>query len=239
MILRWLHKHGFTVDKTTSQYVDGHDRPDVVEYRQAYLQRKLDYDRRIISHVPTQDEIEHFMTLPLNERPIIYVSQDEMTCWANDRKITEWRDEASKSKPCRQKSFGSSIMVSGWFDSISGGCANQGYDWGFTTTECDKDGWWTSDRMKADTQRVIKILESAYPWAQFLFLFDWSSNHSAKSAGVPCLDQMNKNEAGSQQIYLPQTVPTPSGNQTYEYHFCDPKNVRKLIPSFHPSRDVQ
>ena len=70
------------------------------------------------------------------------------------------------------------------------------------------------------------MYEAKYPWARLLFMFDWSSNHSAKGEGIPNVNEMNLNEGGAQSIFYPQTV----NGITYVYNNAEgaPKGM-KLI----------
>ncbi|KAF7361462.1 RNF220 domain-containing protein [Mycena sanguinolenta] len=45
---RWLHKMGWRFGKKKNgMYVDGHERPDVVEYREGFIARWKEYDKRM------------------------------------------------------------------------------------------------------------------------------------------------------------------------------------------------
>ena len=157
MMLLWMSKHGLIFDKSKAKYVDGHDRPDVVEYRRLYLERKARYDKYIIYRMPGPAEIEQFEKLPLLEKPIIYISQDESTYYCNDRIRTNWKFAASNSSKCKAKSAGHSIMVSGFFDPVSGGCIRHNNDVGYSYFEAGKGNWWTSEKMCAQMTEVTSL----------------------------------------------------------------------------------
>lgn len=47
---RWLHKLGYSVTEAKKGvYFDGHERPDVVEYRQKFLAEVKKYDQYVVS----------------------------------------------------------------------------------------------------------------------------------------------------------------------------------------------
>ena len=72
-----LHNLGFSQKKHhKSVYFDGHERDDVVMYREEFLQKLEELDRRCVydGHEP------HLFP---DERPLIQVHHDESTFYAN------------------------------------------------------------------------------------------------------------------------------------------------------------
>ena len=71
------------------------------------------------------------------------------------------------------------------------------------------------------------MYEAKYPWARLLFMFDWSSNHSASADGTPRIELMNAfKDGGAAAIFSPQIV----DGKTYKY--CDeqgnPKSMQTI-----------
>ena len=64
---RWLHREGFKyTEHKKSLYFDGHERPDVVEYRQnVFLPIMAQHQRRMVEYVVGDVEKEVLMK-PLN-----------------------------------------------------------------------------------------------------------------------------------------------------------------------------
>ena len=109
----WLHHLGFSrIHHQKGVYFDGHDREDVVAYREEFLKMMDELDRKSLtctSNVPT---------LFTGEKPLIRVAHDKCTFYANCDQTFFWAD--SHTNVLRQKSLGSFIMVSDFVDEVSG-----------------------------------------------------------------------------------------------------------------------
>jgi len=88
---RWLVKLGWT--RTVLRkgvYMDGHERADVVEYREkVFLPKMKEFERRMAKYEgPELKRIEPNL-LP-GELELIAEFQDESCCQGNDHKSTAW-----------------------------------------------------------------------------------------------------------------------------------------------------
>jgi len=90
---RWLHREGFRyMSHKKGLYFDGHDCPDVVEYRQnVFLPAMKEFEHRIVRYVIGDVEKEEFVQ-PRNyvERRLVPTPHDEMTVQSNDMNDKEW-----------------------------------------------------------------------------------------------------------------------------------------------------
>jgi len=92
----WLHREGFHFTKHwKALYFDGHEREDVVEYRQSvFIPQMRQHCRRIVEYVvgdvgrEKEKVVENYI-----ERCLILVSHDESTTQANDGKKKSWVHE--------------------------------------------------------------------------------------------------------------------------------------------------
>jgi hypothetical protein len=114
--LRWLEKLGWTYGRLQNgMYLDGHERPDVVEYRKAFVERWMGHERRF--HRWDDDGTElprpNGFAVPgaIGRFRLILVTHDESTFFQNDERNTGWRHASSKSKP-KAKGNGQTLMVS-------------------------------------------------------------------------------------------------------------------------------
>jgi hypothetical protein len=112
--LRWLEKLGWTYGKLKNgMYLDGHERLDVVEYRKAFVERWMGYERRF--HRWDDDGTElprpNGFQVPGGRFRLILITHDESTFFQNDERNTGWTHETSQSKP-KAKGNGQSLMVS-------------------------------------------------------------------------------------------------------------------------------
>ncbi|KAF7371965.1 hypothetical protein MVEN_00054500 [Mycena venus] len=90
---RWLHSEGFQyIGHKKDVYFDGHDRPDVVAYRQnEFLPQMAIHARRLVQYIVGDVEKELVKT-PDNyvERRLVLCAQDEMTVQSNDDPGKSW-----------------------------------------------------------------------------------------------------------------------------------------------------
>jgi len=89
---RFLHREGFRyTEHKKSLYYDGHERPDVVDYRQKeFLPAMKKYQERLVEYAV--GDVEREVTKPTNfvERRLVLVAHDEMTAQAHDGKKKSW-----------------------------------------------------------------------------------------------------------------------------------------------------
>jgi hypothetical protein len=110
---RWLHREGFRfTEHRKGLYFDGHERPDVVEYRQrVFIPQIKEHRRRIVEYVvgdvarEVVKPVENFV-----ERRLVLVSHDESTTQANDGKGKSWVHE--NEHPLKKKGLGRGIHQS-------------------------------------------------------------------------------------------------------------------------------
>lgn len=140
---RWLHSEGFRyIGHKKGLYFDGHDRPDVVAYRQdEFLPAMAEHGRRLIRYVVGDVEREEEVA-PSNfvERRLVLCAHDEMTAQANDTTAKKWVFE--NQHELRKKGVGRGIHQS---DII---CSTVGWLKGASQTlEYGKnyEGYWTGE----------------------------------------------------------------------------------------------
>jgi hypothetical protein len=138
---RWLKNEGFRyIAYNKGLYFDGHDRPDVVKYRQeVFLPAMKEHFPRLVQY--SVDNVEE-VVLPNNfvERPLVLVAQDEMTAQAHDTKSKSWvfnNQHALRKKGPGRGLHQSDVICStvGWIKDAS------------QTLEYGKnyDGYWTGE----------------------------------------------------------------------------------------------
>ena len=180
---RWMKQMGMRWTKTPKgQYVDGHERPDVVEYRQ-----KTYIPRRFGSHFPsrtwTEETISNCVTPSPSERHIVYWHHDETTYTQNDRRQVRWVPKDEKPVP-QPKGEGSSLMVA---DFVSA-------DYGWLRSPdrkeearvlfkagTNRDGYFTNDEILEQATHAMDILEKHFPRDQHVFVYDNARTHLKRS----------------------------------------------------------
>jgi hypothetical protein len=112
---RWLKALDFRFGRRKNgMYVDGHEREDVVKYRNAFTKRWVeDYEPRMAEY----DNNGDWIRMPEGNLPngqanrLILVTHDESTFFANERCNLGWIHPSFKAKPL-PKGEGESLMVS-------------------------------------------------------------------------------------------------------------------------------
>jgi hypothetical protein len=114
---RWLSRAGFRWRaEPKSQYFDGHERADVVAYRQTIFipfWRELER-RRIIYNEAGVPNPRHLIMLRPGEKLVLIWFHDESIFYAHDRRLVRWVHISEHAKPF-QKGDGCSVMVANFF----------------------------------------------------------------------------------------------------------------------------
>lgn len=111
---RWMERMGWRYGTPKNgMYKDGHEDSEVVAYRKAFCDRWTnDYSRRMWSYDNNGSKICDLETVNLKDGryPLILVTHDESTFYANDRRKTRWHHPDTVAP--QPKGEGQSIMVS-------------------------------------------------------------------------------------------------------------------------------
>ena len=70
---------------TIGTYYDGHERPDVVQYRQIFLDEIYNYEKNMAKYEGENME-QTLPTLGLNDKEVILITHDKCVFYSNDRK---------------------------------------------------------------------------------------------------------------------------------------------------------
>ena len=246
---RWLHRLGLEY-KTVAKgvFIDGHEREDVVRYRQEEFIPAIDRLRDYFVTWNLDGEMVLPPNLPPGEKPHILVTHDESTFNANDGKRKLWMEKGKQ--PIRPKGKGKGIMVS---DFITAGgrlmvpwtiSDEQLHELGlphrYATVylEYSKDNYWTSDSMIDHAiQIALAIFQTAFPGCIAVFAFDNASNHACFASDALRAEKLNKGPGGAQPLMregfnhhkgLPQAMQFPQN-----YRILDlagkPKGLKQIL----------
>ena len=182
----WMKRMGMRWMKTPKgQYVDGHERPDVVDYRQnTYIPRRLG------SHLPlrtwTAETIGDRVAPSPFHHYVVHWHQDETTYAQNDRRQVRWvwKDENPTLQP---KGEGASLMVAdfvsadyGWLRSPDGKEEARV----LFKAGANRDGHFTNYEILEQATRAMDILEKYFPHDHHVFVFDNACTHRKRSPGA-------------------------------------------------------
>lgn len=262
---RWMHKLGYRWRHTfKGQYVDGHEREDVVHYRQHVF---LPAWEKIQSRTRIWDSDKNEITdqLPaastatgssLPQRRVIVWYHDESTFYAHDRRQSRWVHNSESPSPYA-KGEGPSLMVAdfvsadfGWLQSKDGKeSARVLFKAGKT-----RDGWFASEQILTQFRRAVAIAKAAHPEYDHAYVYDnatthWKRADDALSArhmpkNIPkvgsnwFVETAQKNEQG-QPVFCPHSgKPQKKKIQMASGHFTDGTEQPLYFPEGHARAGV-
>jgi len=210
-------------------YKDGHERADVVSYRQAqFLPALQALEHRMVrwelvnSNGNEELEIVYPSNLPSGVSPVVLIVHDESTFNANDGGSKIWVKE--DHIPLKKKTRGKGIMVSDFLtpggrlcipDDINDppvteyGMSDNGpkrMDQQLTacSIEYGGDNWWNGDQLVEQVLKLaIPVFESAFPGCQAFLFFDNATGHSAYSSDALRACMMNLRPGGGYAVLRP------------------------------------
>ena len=220
----WLRSLGYKYREVRKGvYRDGHERPDVISYRQnTFLPKLKELEHRMVqweedSQGQLQIRYPDPELLGPNEKPLILITYDESTFDSNDGRHHLWGHNGNTI--LRKKSRGQGIMIS---DFLFPGGRLQAPEWlptGDLPNYGEKEGqrislynetmkleygkgkWWEGDDLVEQViSLAIPIFESAFPQCQALFLFDNATSHAAYASDALLARSMNLRPGGQQSI---------------------------------------
>ncbi|KAF8303445.1 hypothetical protein DL93DRAFT_2066830, partial [Clavulina sp. PMI_390] len=203
---RWLNKLGYVNTVLRKGiYYDGHEREDVVDYRNnTYLPLLHKYEDRMVQyHGP--DLVRTPPKLAEGEKQIIANFHDECSFHGNDFRTSAWSVNKG-SMPLQKKGRGRLIHVSDFINEEDGRLVERN-DAGEITDEArvvifpgaNGDRWWDGEQMRNQLTRSISLFERIHPDCQGLWIFEHSSNHAALGDDALKAFDMNKSDGGKQR----------------------------------------
>ena len=224
MACRYLQALGYRYQSTPKgQYVDGHEREDVVTYhKEIFLPKWKEFMDRMTTWDRDLKEI-----LPSGGKRVIVWFHDELVFYAHDRRKKGWYHKDASAKPYA-KGEGVSLMVAdfvsadfGWLTSPDG---NQSARRLFRPGS-NRDGYFTNDEIIEQVDEAINILNEYYPNSDFdhVFIYDNATTHLKRADDALSARKMPKN------------TPKPGKNWGIEVSKRDPV-TGKLV--YRPDRSV-
>lgn len=181
---RWMKVLGYRWTKTPrGQYIDGHERDDVVAYRQmTFLPRMAALETRTLTWSKEGEEEFGPRTHPAD---VLMWRQDETVFQAHDRRKQRWVHQSETATP-EQKGEGASLMVSdfisadhGWLRSPDGTeHARELFRPGV-----GRDGYWSSSHFVQHMERAITIAQKHWPDKKHVFVVDNVNTHLKRPDG--------------------------------------------------------
>lgn len=180
----WLNRLGFRWTKEPKgQYCDGHERNDVVAYRQQIFLPKW---KLIEPHlwIWSQDgktEVES------PGQKVVAWFHDESTYYAHDRRQKRWVNILETPVP-QPKGEGASLMVADFISADYGWlCSPDGRESARVLFRAGKarDGYFTNDNIVAQVRKAMDILKKYFPQDKHVFVFDNATTHAKRPPTAP------------------------------------------------------
>lgn len=200
------------MDYSKGAYIDGHEREDVVTYRQQYLAEM----EALEALYPPPPEPEAPTPCPVpGQKRLVIIDHDESTFYANEDESKAWGEEGSHF--IKPKGKGSSIMVSDFIEELDGPLRLSDQDHAIhqpshpglvqeartlLETGDNRGGYWDSPKFLANVRVAADIAEIKYPKESYdlLWLFDNAPSHRKMADDALNVNKMNVKPGGKQAI---------------------------------------
>lgn len=217
----WLNKLGYVYKNVRKDvFIDGHERPDVVEDRNKFLQKMEELKPYLVEFKKDGTMKEKIYPSDCavdgeERRPVIVITHDECTFSANNRIRKAWTSVGNTF--LQPKGRGQGIMTSEFI--LPFGRLNLVFltpekkeevvmQSGLTETEAveilkygkNNEGYWNGAKLhKQVVDKALPIAEALYPGYLLLFLFDNATSHSVYANDALQVSNMNKGSGGKQR----------------------------------------
>lgn len=175
------------------QYVDGHEREDVVQYRQeVYIPIYQQHAQKMRTW--DNDGNETSPLLGEGEKYTVLWFHDESTFYANDRREVFWIHETETAVP-KPKGEGASLMVSAFVSADYGFLhAPDGSETALDYFHAGKnqDGYYKNEDICSQAMRAARITKNYYPQDNHVFVYDNATTHKKRPDNALCARNMPK-----------------------------------------------
>ncbi len=180
------------------QYADGHEREDVVYYReQVFLPQWRRIEQRMANWVrdDVMKECNPGPRMPGLESEVIAWFHDETVFYAHDRRKRGWYHKDAPAKPYT-KGEGASLMIAdfvsarfGWLQSPDGKRGARKV----MRPGKNRDGYFTYEEICNQAAEAMAILQEFYPQYEHVFIYDNASTHLKRAPDALSARRMPKN----------------------------------------------
>ena len=193
----WMSKLDFTWRQAPKgTYLDGHECPDVVYYRQnTYLPALAKYEpaMRVWDTDNITQPVDPSLRSPIRHSVLWY--NDQCIFYMNDRRKCRWVHATEKPVPL-PKGEGISLMVSDFISPDYGWLCSPG---GTKSARvlfrpgANREGYFTNEDVLRQVENAMDILQKYYPNDDHIFVFDNATIHTKRPPGSLSARHMPKN----------------------------------------------
>lgn len=207
-------------------YIDGHECPDVVDYRNLYLRKLQILEMTHADPPPCSDEAQ-----PTEEestkKKLVLIYHDESTFNSNNGESWVWAETGKQ--PIHPKGQGCGLMVSEFIDEHNGFLKLSDEEFEDASTEhpglwkearfilkfgIAAEGQWNNEKCMHQVRQAVTIAEIKYPTLthNIVFLFDQSSGHTAYVDDALNVNRMNVHPGATHARYYVEWHCAENGN---------------------------
>jgi hypothetical protein len=192
---RYLRNMGYRFSNPKKgQYCDGHEREDVVWYRQhTFVPLMKTLDKRVV-HFDNDGNPEAGPFAVLGPRVIVWW-HDESIFYAHDRRRKVWAHKDASAVPYK-KGDGPSLMVAdfvsadfGWLKAEDGTSSARR----MMRPGKNRDGYFTNEDLEEQAIAAMDIVTERWPEYEHVFVYDNASTHLKRPDGSLSARKMPKN----------------------------------------------
>ncbi|KAJ3555900.1 hypothetical protein NM688_g2325 [Phlebia brevispora] len=247
---RWMYMMDYRWTKTPSgQYVDGHEREDVVAYRQETFlpsMEKYEGQMRVWDTSTGEETVDPEARAQASDgtdlegqprRRVVLWYHDESTFYAHDRRTVYWVHKTDKAVP-KPKGEGSSIMVADFVSADYGWLRSpDGHESARVLFKAGKnrDGYFTNEEIRAQAKRAREIILKYYPNDNHIFIYDNAPTHVKRAADTISARKMPKGPNGTfgvDQVVRNSDGKPTSGKITSLVHAFDTNSLWPHTPAY-------
>jgi hypothetical protein len=191
---RYLRAMGYRFQNPKKgQYCDGHEREDVVWYRQnIYIPKVQELDLRRVHFNNDGDQEEGPLAAPGCR--VIKWYHDECIFYAHDRRRKGWVHKDASAVPYK-KGDGPSLMVADFVSADFGWLASED---GLRTARRflrpgkNRDGYFTNEDLEEQAIAAMDIVTETWPEYEHVFIYDNATTHLKRPDGALSARKMPK-----------------------------------------------
>ncbi|KAG1789416.1 uncharacterized protein HD556DRAFT_1447031 [Suillus plorans] len=220
---RWMSHLGYRWQREPQgQYTDGHEREDVVCYRNnIFLLAWTHYQCYMRKWKTDNITLEDLSEVESSGRRTIMWFHDESMFYANDRRKVHWVHDSESALP-QPKGEGASLMESAWVLFKAGRA---------------RDGYFTNQEIVAQAVKAMDILQKDYPGEDHVLVFDNATMHLKRADDTLAARKMPKNL--SQSFGPSASVKDANGKAVLGPDGKQVKEKIQMIDATLPNGDLQ
>jgi hypothetical protein len=206
------------------QYVDGHERADIVAYRDGvFLPAIAEFEKCTRKYGCGDGET----VVDADVRRTVIWWHDESTFYAHDRRRIRWVHKSETAKPYA-KGEGHSLMVADFVSADHGWLRSpDGTESARVLFRAGKncEGYFDNQNIRDQAAKAMEILQKHYPDEDHVFIFDNATTHRKRPEGALSALKMTKGPSANFMVEV-----NDLDNDGKPKYATDGKLLKKKIP---------